>query len=316
MLPVNAGGRAYGPIEWTPVSKAGHPGGSPDGQGWLFDPSEPPVPSRRSAANGLAIREVRCRSLLNTCDIGDYSFNCYVGCSHSCGYCYARFMQRFHPHEEPWGTFVDVKVNAVQALSRQLRRLAPGSVFTCSACDGWQPLEREYRLTRECCRLLLDAGFQLTVLTKSNLVLRDLDVFKGRKVCVGVTITTSDESWARIWEPGASTVAARCEVLKQARAAGLETSVMFGPLLPGISDTDEALARLFRLAREARVGRIWTDGLNLRSGVWPSVQQVLRQHRPELLEQYRQILFEPTFRREYRRHLKQRIAKARRNMWR
>lgn len=298
------------------MSNARRQTGDTEGQGWLFDPSEPPPASRRLSADGLAVREIQCRSLLNTCDIGDYSFNCYVGCSHACGYCYARYMQRFHPHEEPWGTFVDVKINAAQALARQLRRLKPGSVFTCSACDGWQPIEREYRLTRECCRLLLDAGFQLTVLTKSKLVLRDLDLFKGRPVCVGVTITTPDESWARIWEPGASSVAARLEVLRQARAAGFETSVMFGPLLPGISDTDEALARLFRLAREARVGRIWTDGLNLRSGVWPAVQRVLGEHEPKLLEQYRRILFEPAARREYRRHLKQRIAKARRNMWR
>lgn len=298
------------------MGQASHKAEGPEGQGWLFDPAEPSAPSRRFSAYGLVVREVRCRSLLNVCDIGDYSFNCYVGCSHACGYCYARYMQRFHPHEERWGTFVDVKVNAPQALTRQLRRLEPGSVFTCSACDGWQPIERDYRLTRECCRRLLDAGFRLMVLTKSDLMLRDLDVFEGRRVCVGVTITTPDEAWARIWEPGASSVAARLEILRQARSAGLETAIMFGPLLPGISDTDEALARLFRLAREARVSRLWTDGLNLRLGVWPAVEQVLSRHRPELLERYRRILFEPAARREYRRHLKQRIAHARRSMWR
>ena len=92
----------------------------------LFDPVAPPPPEREAAAEGVAVREVRCRSLLNRCSIDDYSFNCYVGCAHGCGYCYARFMQRFHPHAEDWGRFVDVKVNAVEVLARQLRRLPPG----------------------------------------------------------------------------------------------------------------------------------------------------------------------------------------------
>jgi DNA repair photolyase len=91
-------------------------------------------------------------------------------------------MQRFYPHEEPWGTFVDVKVNAIEALKRQLRRAEPGEVFVSSACDGWQPVEAQWRLTRRCCELLLERGFKLHVLTKSSLVLRDLDVFAGRPV--------------------------------------------------------------------------------------------------------------------------------------
>ena len=201
-------------------------------QNTLFDMGESPEPEAQYVDGPAVIREVRCRALLNRCAIADYSFNCYVGCTHACGYCYARFMQRFHPHAEEWGSFVDVRINAPQALARQLRRLEPGSVFTCSACDGWQPIEERYRLTRRCCELLLAAGFQLTVLTKSRLVLRDLDVFAGRAVRVGVTITTPDESWARIWEPGASSVADRLDVLRQAKAAGLSDLRHVRPIAP------------------------------------------------------------------------------------
>jgi DNA repair photolyase len=82
-----------------------------------------------------------------------YCINAYTGCSYGCVYCYARFMQRFHPHDEPWGRFVDVKVNAAEVLAREVRRLTPGPVFTCSACDGWQSVERHYGLTRRCCQL-------------------------------------------------------------------------------------------------------------------------------------------------------------------
>ena len=283
---------------------------SEERQSTLFDLGGTTQAGRQYVEGGAVVREVRCRTLLNRCVIADYSFNCYIGCGHGCGYCYARFMQRFHPHVEDWGRFVDVRINAVEVLARQLRRLKPGSVFTCSACDGWQAVEERYRLTRQCCRLLLDAGFRLNVLTKSRLVLRDLDVFQGRPVQLGVTITTPDESWARVWEPGASSVVDRIEVLRQAKAAGLKTAVMFGPLLPGISDTAEALARLFTLADDARVDRVWTDLLNARPRVWPAVQQVLRRHCGELYEHYRQVLFDSRYRRQYRREIEARVRQA------
>ena len=279
-------------------------------QAMLFDSLEAAQPSHRVTPQGTIVRETRCRSLLNRCSINDYSFNCYTGCEHGCGYCYARFMQRFHPHAEEWGRFVDVKVNAAEVLTRQLRRLPPGDVFTCSACDGWQPVEEHYGLTRECCRLLLDAGFRLSVLTKSRLVVRDLDLFAGRNVRVGVTIATPDEHWARIWEPGASSVAERVEALRQAKVRGLATSVMFGPLLPGISDTDDALDTLFAMAAEANVDHVWKDALNPRPRVWTSVQEVLRRHRPDLYEQFRSIMFDAACRSAYRRELDQRVRTA------
>lgn len=279
-------------------------------QKFLFECLAPARTADPYEAGGVMVRETHCKNLLNPCGIADYSFNCYVGCAHGCAYCYARYMQRFHPHDEEWGRFVDVRINAPDVLARQLRRLEPGAVFTCSACDGWQPLEERYRLTRECCHLLLDADFSLTVLTKSRLVLRDLDLFAGRAVLLGVTIATPDEAQARLWEPAASSVADRVTVLRQAKAAGLETAVMFAPLLPGISDTPEALGRLCAIAAEARVDRIWTDGLNARPRVWPSVQALLRRRRPDLYELYQDILFNSAFRRDYRREMKARLRRA------
>ena len=276
----------------------------------LFEEAGPGPSGRPPVIKGVTIREVTCKSLLNRGGISDYSFNCYTGCGHGCVYCYARFMQRFHPHEEPWGRFVDVKINAAEVLARQLRRLPPGDVFTCSACDGWQRVERHYKLTRRCCAMLLEAGFHLNVLTKSKLVLRDLDIFTGRDVQLGVTITTPDERQARLWEPGASSVADRLGILREAKAAGLRTVVMFGPLLPGISDTPEGLDRLFALAAEAGVDHIWTDTLNARPRVWPAVQGLVRRRMPELLELYRSVLFDKAYRADYVDQLHKRIRRA------
>ena len=131
-----------------------------------------PAPSQSANVGQRAeepiVREVVCKTILNRSGLSDYSLNCYTGCAHACAYCYARFMQRFHPHDEPWGAFVDVKANAVEVLKRQLRRAEPGSVFLSSACDGWQPIEAQWRLTCRCCELLLERGFSLHVLTKSR----------------------------------------------------------------------------------------------------------------------------------------------------
>lgn len=283
------------------MPRENHPG--------LFD--EQPAPAAPVALPGVVLREVRCRSVLNRTAISDYSLNAYGGCTHGCAYCYARFMQRFQPHEEPWGAYVDVKVNAPEALARQVRRAEPGSVFVSSACDAYQEAERHYRLTRRCCEILLDAGFHVSVLTKSDLVLRDLDLFRGRTVRIGVTITTPDEDVAAAWEPGAAPVARRLEVLRQAKAAGLATSVMLGPLLPGLSDTPDALRRLLGMARDAGADEVWSDILNARPRVWPSVQGLLRRRWPDLLPLYRAVLFDPAEREHYRRQVEARLAEAR-----
>lgn len=256
------------------------------------------------------VRETLCKTILNRTSISDYSLNCYGGCAHGCIYCYARFMQRFHPHPEPWGEFVDVKANAVEVLKRQLRRAEPGEVFVSSACDGWQPIEDERQLTRQCCDSLLEHGFQLNILTKSTLVLRDLDLLSDRRTRIGITVTTLDENLRRLWEPRSSMVEERFSVADQARRAGLKTAVMFGPLLPFLSDSQESIDSLFERAGDLAIDIIWVDALNPRPKVWSSVADLLREKFPGLLEPYRRILFEGGAREEYLAKIRNRVARA------
>ena len=271
------------------------------------------VSQRTPAKSEPVIREVACRTILNRTSLGDYSLNCYIGCTHGCAYCYARFMQRFHPHEESWGAFVDVKANAVEVLRRQLRRAAPGEVFVSSACDGWQPIEAERRLTRRCCELLLEYGYRLNVLTKSTRVLRDLDVFAHGDVRLGVTLTTLDPRLAALWEPHAATVANRLDVLARAREAGLRTAVMLGPLLPGLSDDPASIESLLRAVAERDVEKIWVDALNVRPRVWPAAAVLLQSHFPDQLEAIRRILFDQPRRQAYLAELRSRVSEAARN---
>ncbi|MBN2581049.1 MAG: radical SAM protein [Pirellulales bacterium] len=256
------------------------------------------------------VRETVCKTILQRSGLGDYALNCYTGCMHGCVYCYARYMQRFHPHTEPWGNFVDVKVNAVETLKRQLRRAKPGEVFLSSACDGWQPIEADWRLTRRCCELLLERGHRINVLTKSALILRDLKHFAGQDVRIGVTLTTLDERLRKLWEPHAASVQDRLQVLTAAKQLDFETSVMFGPLLPGLSDSREEINALLQRAFQLKVDEIWFDAINPRPRVWPSVAALLRAKFPHLLPRYRRILFDQRVRAEYLQGLRARIEAA------
>ncbi|MCE5230494.1 radical SAM protein [bacterium] len=258
----------------------------------------------------VTVREVECKSVLNKSSLFDYSLNCYTGCAHACVYCYARYMQRFHPHPEPWGQFVDVKINAPQVLKNQLRRARPGDVFVSSACDGWQPLEAKYKLTRECCRLLVDHGFIVNALTKSSLILRDLDVLAGSGSKVAVTITTLDENLRLLWEPCASPVAERLRVLAEAKRAGLKTGSMIGPLLPYLSDSPESIHAILKQLADLGVDDITVDALNPRPKVWESVAALVSRRWPSLREPYRKILFDPTAREAYLADLRARVQSA------
>jgi DNA repair photolyase len=183
----------------------------------------------------VRVREIQAKSILNKSKIYDYCLNPYTGCTVNCRYCYARlFMRRYSGHSEPWGSFVDVKINAPTLLRRQVARAKKGRVWLSSVCDPYQPLEKKYRLTRQCLEILADAKFPATVQTKMTLVLRDLDVIERfEDVEVGMTLTTDDEKIVRMFEPGASPIADRMRALETIHARGIPTFAFLGPLLPG-----------------------------------------------------------------------------------
>jgi DNA repair photolyase len=206
---------------------------------------------------GILVREVQAKSILNKSKIYDYCVNCYTGCGHACRYCYAAlFMRRYSGHVEPWGEFVDVKVNAPEVLKKQIQRAKKGVVWLSSVCDAYQPLEEGYRLTRRCLEILAEADFPASVQSKSTLVLRDIDVFKSFKdIEVGFSIATDDDRMAALFEPGASPISARIEALRTLKEAGIRTYAFVGPLLPG--HPEKLVAAL-----DGRADRILIDRMN------------------------------------------------------
>ncbi len=191
----------------------------------------------------MIITEVTAKSILSKSKISDYTINAYTGCQHACAYCYACFMKKYTNHPEPWGKFVDVKINAPELLRRKIAGAPPGKVWLSGVCDAYQPVEKRYELTRKCLELLIQYGWPVTVQTKSPLVLRDIDLLKrGTRVEVGFSIGTADERIRRILEPGAPPISERIEALDRLHRAGVRTFVMIAPLLPKADGLAETLA--------------------------------------------------------------------------
>jgi len=212
--------------------------------------------------SGPAVREIEAKSILNPSKVYDYCVNPYTGCEVGCVYCYAAlFMRRYSGHSEPWGEFVDVKVNAPALLAKQIVKARRGTIWFASVCDPYQPLEERYALTRRSLEVLAGRDFPVVIQTKSARVRNDLDVIRRIPgVEVGFTITTEDETIARMFERRASPVGERIDALREFRAAGVSTFAMAGPLLPG---NPERLAALLAGAVE----RVLIDRMNYASTV-------------------------------------------------
>jgi len=205
----------------------------------------------------LKVKEVKAKSILNKSKIFDYCLNPYTGCEHNCTYCYASlFMRRYSGHKEPWGEFVDIKINAPDLLKKQLERARKGTVWISSVCDPYQPLEAKYKLTRQCLKKLIVNQFPVNIQTKSKLVLRDLDLLlQFEEIEVGFTISTDDERIAKLFESGASSVKERLDTLEKIHSKGIRTFAFVGPLLPG---NPEKLVGLL----EGKTDKIYIDKMN------------------------------------------------------
>lgn len=207
-------------------------------------------PSAPAGSQSVSVREVQCNTLLHRMVYGSatgYTANLYRGCTHGCKYCYAPSLTH---DERTWGRYADAKVNAPAVLERELRGLRTDEVFLSSASDPYQPVEARYKLTRQCLGVLHRHGFPVSILTRSPLVLRDLDILKKlERVRVGMSITTVP---IRQFEPGVPPLRRRIDTLKKLAASGIRTWVSLAPVIPGLMMVD--LDRLFSDLGDARVG--------------------------------------------------------------
>ena len=209
----------------------------------------------------IKIREIKSKNILSKSQVYDYALNPYVGCQHACVYCYAKFMKRFTAHTEPWGEFVDVKINAAELLAKEVLKKKPGRIWVSGVCDPYQPLEKKYALTRKCLEVLVEHGWPFTIQTKSTLVLRDIEIIKRAKDAeAGFTMTTADEKIRKIFEPGAPPSIDRVEALEALHSERIKTFCMIAPILPGA----EGLVPMLK----GKVEYVLIDKLNYHYADW------------------------------------------------
>jgi DNA repair photolyase len=191
----------------------------------------------------MIIKEIQSKTILSVSKVYPYVINPYTGCQHNCSYCYAKFMKRFTGHKEPWGQFVDVKINAPELLRQEITRKKTGRVWVSGVCDPYQPLEAKYILTRQCLEILAQNNWPVTVQTRSPLVLRDIEILKkGKDFEAGLSITTSDDDIRKLFEPNAPPIKERLRALEELHKAGIRTYAMIAPMLPGAENLAEILA--------------------------------------------------------------------------
>jgi len=224
------------------------------------------------------IFKVRAKSIFTRTKIpgAKWVINQYVGCQHSCLYCYAKFMCRWRPDNYgKWGEWVEAKVNAQELVKG---RYVDGGVYMSSVSDPYQPIEKKLKLT---CEVLknLDKRIKLSILTKSDLVLRDIDIFKKFKnIEVGLTINSFDGSLKKIFEPFSPTNEKRIRALKILKENKIKTYTFVSPIIPGLIDLEDVIKKT-----KDFTDFYWFEMINLRLAGREFIK-VLRKEFPESFE--------------------------------
>lgn len=226
----------------------------------------------------IEVKSVLSKSNLPVCE---YSVNPYVGCPHACQYCYASFMKRFTNHPEPWGDFLDVKY---WPIIKNPQKYAGKELFIGSVTDPYNPQEEIYGRTRALLTQLRGSGAKISIATKSDLILRDLDLIKSfPNARVSWSINTLDETFREDMDKAVS-IQRRLAAMKVFHNAGVRTTCFISPIFPGITDVKEIIQRA-----RTRCNLIWLENLNLRGGYKTVIMDYIQEKHPDLLPLYQEI---------------------------
>ena len=230
--------------------------------------------------SSILIREVETKNIMikSTLPVGGYSVNPYVGCTHGCKYCYASFMKRFTGHTEQWGTFLDVKRWPAIKNPWKYRgqRVVIGSVT-----DGYNPQEEQFGNTRRILEQLKGSGAEILICTKSDLVVRDLELLKTMgKVTVSWSINTLDEQFRADMDQAVS-IERRIAAMKKVYDAGIRTVCFISPVFPGITDFEAIFERV-----RNQCDLVWLENLNLRGGFKKDIMDYIQEKYPDLVSLY------------------------------
>ena len=216
--------------------------------------------------------------------LGGYAVNPYVGCTHGCKYCYASFMKRFTGHTEDWGTFLDIKE---WPEIKNPEKYAGQKVIIGTVTDGYLPQEETYMRTRKVLEELKDSGADILICTKSDLVLRDLDLLKEinekNRLTVSWSVNTLDEDFCEAMDDAVS-IERRLAAMKKVYDAGIRTVCFISPVFPGLTDIEAIIDRA-----KDQCDLVWLENLNLRGGFKKTIMDYIEAEHPDLVPLYHQI---------------------------
>jgi len=276
---------------------------------FAFPEKSPLVGIARLASEGESLREghnveyftLPAKSLVNRCVSNrnlpfTWTINPYRGCEFACKYCYARYTHEFMELRDgaEFEKKIYVKQHTAELLRRDLRRVKPGEPIALgTATDPYQPAERHYEVTRGILEeFARHRGFELGIVSKSNLILRDIDllreVARSNALSIHITVTTMNIELARILEPRAPRPDLRMDAVRQLSEAGINVGVSSSPVLPGITDSPADLEAVVRAAAEAGARHIFAGPLFLKPCSAAIFLPFLEEHFPHLVENYRQ----------------------------
>lgn len=228
--------------------------------------------------NEIEVKSVLTKSNLPVCE---YSVNPYVGCTHACKYCYASFMKRFTGHSEEWGTFLDVK-HWTEIKNPQ--KYAGKELFIGSVTDPYNPHEEQYGRTRALLEQLKGSGAKLSIATKSDLILRDLELIKSfPDARVSWSINTLDEKFRKDMDSAVS-IKRRLAAMKKFYDAGVRTTCFISPIFPQITDVKAIIEHA-----KSQCNLIWLENLNLRGSFKSVIMEYIAEKYPNLLLLYKEI---------------------------
>jgi DNA repair photolyase len=241
------------------------------------------------------------RKILSPCNLEahNYQVDPYIGCEHFCHYCYA-----LNKAETDWGKKILIHENFVKRLTEEISSLNSEDIYMGMNSDPYQASERTFKQTRKALEIFAKSGFSASVLTKSGLVTRDIDLFKKMPgSSVGVSLAFQDEQTRQLFEKNAPSNKERIEALKRLKSAGIPTYTLICPVMPFITDV-ESLIELVALYSN----KVWIYRLEIKSTEdqnWLNIESILNKNFPQLTEKYRKIAFSGNH--PYWIHLRQRL---------
>ena len=228
----------------------------------------------------MVIKELNIKDYLTKSNLpdSDYVINPYVGCTHGCKYCYASFMKRFTGHKENWGEFIDIK-RCDKPID--LNKITGKNVFLSSVTDCYNQYEKEYCITRNILKQLVNSDCNLSISTKSKLILRDIDLLKQMKnLIVCMSINTLDETFRSDMD-NASTIKERMDTLKELHNNGIYTILFMSPIFPYITEWKEIIDNT-----KNYIDEYWFENLNLRGSYKKDILDYIKINYSHLYPKY------------------------------